>query len=380
MSGLIVALAIGAGTPPASSLPPVLVRYSFREIAMGCEATIEVATATESEAIRAASIGFKKIREIDEVLSDYLASSEVRRLSAEPDRACPISECLFIALERSLTVAAATEGAFDPACGALSRLWREARASQELPSAGALLLARDATGFRHLTLDRRASVLTFDRSGMSLDFGGIAKGLAAQAARDAIVTMGQAGQAGHGVVLVSLAGDVACGEAPPWGAGWRIAIETCVPGDSTEFVLATNLCLSTSGDAEQHLDVGGSRRSHIFDPRTGEAVTESRAVTVMAINGWFADALATALSVDPPLMDRCAAQLSRVGGPFEARIVRGGITGAMPVVATTAGFARTTPSGLVSLSGSRLAAPESPPAIGAMVPSPKSAASAAMDR
>lgn len=380
MSGLIVALAIGAATPPAATVPGALVRHSFREIAMGCEATIEVATATESEAIRAASVGFKRIREIDEVLSDYLASSEVRRLSAEPDRASAISEGLFVALERSLPVAATTEGAFDPTCGALSRLWRKARASQELPSPGALVLARDATGFRHVSLDRATSTLTFDRPGMSLDFGGIGKGLAAQAARDAIVAMGGRGQAGHGVVLVSLAGDVACGEAPPWGAGWRIAIETCVPGDSTEFVLATNLCLSTSGDAEQHLDVGATRRSHIFDPRTGEAITESRAVTVMAINGWFADALATALCVDPTLMDRRAAQLSRVGGPFEARIVRSGLTGAMPVVATTAGFARTTPSGLVSLSDSRSAAPESPPATGARVPSPRSAASVAADR
>jgi thiamine biosynthesis lipoprotein len=58
--------------------------------------------------------------------------------------------------------------------------------------------------------------------------------------------------------------------------------------------------LSTSGDAEQWLEADGVRYSHIFDPRTGQALVGRRSVTVVAKQGMLADALATALSVLGP--------------------------------------------------------------------------------
>jgi thiamine biosynthesis lipoprotein len=62
----------------------------------------------------------------------------------------------------------------------------------------------------------------------------------------------------------------------------------------------TDAAASTSGDEEQHLEVDGVRYSHIYDPRTGEALTGRRTVTVVARQGMDADALATAASVLGP--------------------------------------------------------------------------------
>src|SRR5205814_9022406 len=55
--------------------------------------------------------------------------------------------------------------------------------------------------------------------------------------------------------------------------------------------------VSTSGDAEQFVEINGVRYSHIVDPRTGQALTGRRSVTVVARHGAMADALATAASV-----------------------------------------------------------------------------------
>ena len=60
-----------------------------------------------------------------------------------------------------------------------------------------------------------------------------------------------------------------------------------------------DLCgsISTSGDDEQFINVGGVRYSHIIDPKTGLGLTSRLAVTVIAKRGLDADPLATTLSI-----------------------------------------------------------------------------------
>ena len=57
---------------------------------------------------------------------------------------------------------------------------------------------------------------------------------------------------------------------------------------------------SASGDAEQWVEIGGVRYSHIIDPRTGIALTGHRSVSVIAGDATSSDMLATALSVLNP--------------------------------------------------------------------------------
>ena len=55
--------------------------------------------------------------------------------------------------------------------------------------------------------------------------------------------------------------------------------------------------VSSSGDTEQYVEIGGKRYSHIVDPRTGLGLTDRIAVTVIAPNGVTSDGLSTAISV-----------------------------------------------------------------------------------
>jgi thiamine biosynthesis lipoprotein len=58
--------------------------------------------------------------------------------------------------------------------------------------------------------------------------------------------------------------------------------------------------VSTSGDAHQHVEIGGIRYSHIVDPKTGLGLIGRSSVTVVAPDCTTSDALATAASVLGP--------------------------------------------------------------------------------
>jgi thiamine biosynthesis lipoprotein len=58
--------------------------------------------------------------------------------------------------------------------------------------------------------------------------------------------------------------------------------------------------VSTSGDAEQYVELNGTRYSHIVDPRTGMGVVGRSSVTVVAPKATASDSLATAVSVLGP--------------------------------------------------------------------------------
>jgi FAD:protein FMN transferase len=119
---------------------------------------------------------------------------------------------------------------------------------------------------------------------MQLDAGGIGKGYAAD---QALVAMKRAGVTR---ALVAVSGDIAAGGAPPGKPGWKVKI----PGETIELQHAA---VSTSGDEFQFLEVDGVRYSHLFDPRTGLALKDSRTVTVMAQTGTEADALTKVVAV-----------------------------------------------------------------------------------
>ena len=60
-----------------------------------------------------------------------------------------------------------------------------------------------------------------------------------------------------------------------------------------------NAAVSTSGDLEQFVVIGGVRYSHIVDPKTGLGITGRRSVTVIARRGVTADSLTKAVMLMP---------------------------------------------------------------------------------
>ncbi|MEK6325642.1 MAG: FAD:protein FMN transferase [Acidobacteriota bacterium] len=275
---------------------PALARFEFSELHMGTQFKI-ILYCESSQAATLASNAFERIAQIDAITSDYLETSELMSICRTADgRKIRVSEDLFRVLEKSQEMAERSDGAFDVTIGPVVRLWRRARRVGELPDRLRLAQAMDLIGYRKLHLDRASRSVTLDRTGMLLDLGGIAKGYAVDEA------MAVLKQKGATRALIAAGGDILVSGPPPGSQGWVIGI---APLERSNGPRARYLCLrdravSTSGDAHQHVEIGGVRYSHIVDPKTGLGLTGRSSVTVVAPNCAASDALATAASVLGP--------------------------------------------------------------------------------
>jgi thiamine biosynthesis lipoprotein len=265
-------------------------RYQYSQMAMGVQVRITVYASSQSVAERACAAAFERIAEIEQVMSDYRADSELMQLCAkaggEPVR---VSEDLFTVLKRAQELSRRTGGAFDVTVGPYVQLWRRARRGGAFPTEQELREARQRVGYEKLVLDEANRTVRLLVPGMRLDLGGIAKGYALDCALKVLQE--------HGIrhALLEAGGDIVAGLAPPATAGWRIEVANAAP--ERRWVYLALGAISTSGDTEQYVEHEGKRYSHIVDPRTGLGVTTRVAATVIARDGITSDSLATALCV-----------------------------------------------------------------------------------
>ena len=296
---LSVTVALITFSPAQSCLAvePPLVRYEFREPHMGTEFKIILYTPDEPSANAASRAAFQRIAQLDAMLSDYRADSELMQLCAKAGGPpVPVSEELFSVLARAQDLAKRCDGSFDVTVGPLVRLWRRARRQHQLPDAERLARARELVGYQLVRLDDKHRTVQLLKPGMQLDLGGIAKGYAADEATGVLKRRGVTRS------LVAASGDIVVTSPPPGEPGWTIGVAPLDGADKppSDYLLLRDAAVSTSGDAEQFVELDGKRYSHIVDPKTGLALTDRVQVTVVAPNGVTADSLATAASVLGP--------------------------------------------------------------------------------
>ncbi len=312
-------------------------RYEFVEPHMGTLFRIVLYAPDPASAKVAARTAFDRISALNRIMSDYDPASELMRLCRAPTgTAVPVSAELFDILQRSQLLAEKTHGTFDVTLGPVIRLWRESRRTHALPTAEVLTAAQHASGFAHLHLDSTARTVTLLRPGMLLDLGGIAKGYAADEALSIL------SQCGFPCAMVAASGDLAFGDAPPGKPGWNVEIMPFgeAAGAPLTLVLA-NSAVSTSGDTEQFVEIGGVRYSHIVDPATGLGLTKSIAVTVVARHATLTDGLDNTCSV----LDSAAAQRLAETWPESVRVIIHQRNADGSLARTTFGRA---PAGLIS--------------------------------
>lgn len=272
-------------------------RYEFTEIHMGVDFKLVFYADDADAANRAAAATFARIEELNGILSDYLPDSELSRLShsAPHEHPVPVSSDLWTVLRHGQDLAERTQGAFDVTVGPYTSLWRRAKRRKEMPDADRLAVARAAVGFQFLRLGKKSRTAQLLRPRMRLDLGGIAKGYAADEALRVLCR--------HGIrrAVVDGSGDISIGDPPPGESGWRIGIAPLEPGaEPSRHLLLARQAIATSGDAWQHVEIGGVRYSHIIDPKTGLGLTTPSSVTVVARDCITADSLASAVSVLGP--------------------------------------------------------------------------------
>jgi thiamine biosynthesis lipoprotein len=271
--------------------------FTFTEPHMGTLFKIVLYAADEPSADRAAKAAFQRIAALDAIMSDYRPTSELMRLcqkaGGDPVR---VSEPLFFVLARAQEVSGLSDGAFDVTVGPVVRLWWRARKTQQLPDPQKLSQARSLVGYQNIRLDEKARTVQLLKPGMQLDLGGIAKGYAADEALHVLE------QQGIRCALVAAGGDIAVSAPPPDAEGWTIGIAPLEDPNRkpSRYLLLHEAAVSTSGDAEQYVEINGKRYSHIVDPRTGIGLVGRQSVTVVARHGIMADSLTKVVSVLGP--------------------------------------------------------------------------------
>jgi len=296
-----MAAALSARPAPAQA-----VRRQYAELHMGVAARIVLYAPDDATARRAARAAYARMALLEDIMSDYRPESEVRRLAVRAGADVPVSVDLFVVLARAVDLWRRSDGAFDPTVGPFVELWRAARRTGRLPPRAELDSAARRVGSDKVHLDSVARTVRLDAPGMRIDLGGIAKGYILDRALDALRAQGVTR------ALLEAGGDIVLGDAPPGRRGWRIALPE---GDT----ILANHAVSTSGDTEQFVIIGGVRYSHVIDPRTGMGLTSRREATVVAPDGVTADGLATALTV---LDDERGARLLRSFPQAAARLRR----------------------------------------------------------
>lgn len=237
------------------------------------------------EALRAT---FKRMGELDRMLSRHQPDSEVSRLNMQGYLEKPSAELLEV-VEMAEDVSTRTEGAFDITVLPLLALYEK----DQLPTVDAVQQTLGLVGYN--AIQRRGHGLSFNRSGMGITVDGIGKGY--------VVDQGVAAlrNKGFDTVFVEAGGDLMVSGMKPAGRPWRIGIRNPRPEQSEDFLAIelTNQAVATSGDYMQAFSKDLSNH-HIIDPRTGISPPELSSATVVAPTVALADGLATAAMVLGP--------------------------------------------------------------------------------
>jgi thiamine biosynthesis lipoprotein len=290
-------LLLCAGIADEPLVDPVLVRHEYTEPHMGTRFQITFYAPGEAAAKRAAKAAFARIAQLDGIMSDYRPTSELMQLCQKAGGPpITVSEDLFIVLAKAQDISRSSDGAFDVTVGPVVRLWRAARKTKQMPDEQELKQALALVGYQNIRLDEKDRTVQLLKAGMQLDLGGIAKGYSADEALAALRKRGITR------ALVAAGGDIAVSGPPPGKEGWSIGIAPLEDPNKkpSRYLILRNGAVSTSGDAEQYVEIGGKRYSHIVDPRTGLGLVGRMSVTVVARRGILSDSLTKVVAVLGP--------------------------------------------------------------------------------
>ncbi|GJM22791.1 MAG: hypothetical protein DHS20C15_27060 [Planctomycetota bacterium] len=271
---------------------------------MGMEARLVLYAENEPWALSASREAFERLHELDAVFSNYREDSELSRLMATPvGERVQVSCELMQVLKSARFFHEASAGAFDVTAAPLFEVWREARAVGHPPEAADISAALSLSAADAFEVEAESGGLDFGRGHKPncwvwftkpvarVDLGGIAKGYACAK------VVYELRRKGIESALLQIGGDVAVSAPPPGRGAWLIEVG-CGEGPLPPARLAiADTSVSTSGDSEQHFVHEGVRYSHIVDPRSGQAMTDSFCVTVTSKRGEMADGLASSIRV-----------------------------------------------------------------------------------
>jgi thiamine biosynthesis lipoprotein len=240
-----------------------------------------VVEADRDYARQAADAAFDEVRLLEQLLSRFIQSSDVSRISRlAPGKRTVVAPQTFDCLRVALRAQWATYGAFDIS-----------------------YVSGDAPNGKRLELDPSTSSVTVGDSGARIDLGGIGKGYAL----DRMAAVLREWDIAAALLWASSSTVLALGR-PDADRPWTVRFGTRT--DRRQHGLQSS-ALSASGTAV--------KGAHIVDPRTGDYAGPQRAAWAAAPSAAMADALSTAFMVmTSAQLCRCCERSTGVAGYIAA--------------------------------------------------------------
>jgi FAD:protein FMN transferase len=265
------------------------------QLIMGTLVSVTSVAADEAAAQRAASSALTEIRRLEQLLSTWIATSELSHLNAAAGREpVHISRDTMEVLKQSLEIARLTEGGFNIAVGPAVQAWSVTE-PLDIPSQAQLDTLRPLVDLSALQLDEAMGMAFLTRAGMQVDVGGIGKGFAADRAVEAMRA------AGATAGVVALSGDIRTFGRLRDGQAFLFGIQH--PRKENALLGTIELqdeAISTAGDYERFFERDGVRYHHILDPTTLQPARNCQSITIIAKEGVMADGLDTGIFVMGP--------------------------------------------------------------------------------
>jgi len=264
----------------------------FRQVrfAMGTHCEIRVWCSSARQARGYFDAGFRELERLEQVFSAYREDSELSRVNRfAGKRAVQASDDFFRLTSKALHYSRESNGLVDITVAPLLGVWDQGNSEASPPRETGLAAAREFIGHENVILDRAEKSIRLRTPGVALDFGGLAKGYAAQQIAKHLEELEVAS------ALVNLGGSslfASSARRDPLQQIDRWPIAVSHPDGNGQppfaFYLRAGCAISTSGALKRAFD-GEGRLSHIINPITGELIEGTCSATVVAEDAVFCE-------------------------------------------------------------------------------------------
>jgi thiamine biosynthesis lipoprotein len=257
---------------------------------MGTAVTVELWSTDNTAAHKLTDAVFAEFQRLDLMMNPWNPDSELARINRDAaQRPVTTTPEIVEVVQRALHYSQLSSGAFDISFASIGQHYdyREGK----LPVAQQIELERENIDYRAIALSAKSGEIRFNKAGLQIDLGGIAKGYAVDRGikilADAGITSAVVSAGGDSRILGN-SGD------RPRTVGIRHPRKE---GEYVALIPLEDTAISTSGDYERFFIVDGVRHHHILDPKTGESARDVQSVSILSPMAIDSDALSTATFV-----------------------------------------------------------------------------------
>ena len=237
-----------------------------------------------------------------EKLSWREENSETAQINASGSQGEPyvMDEDFSMWVNTSLELSEASEGAFDPTIGNLTRLWNIEGENPTVPAQDEIDRIMKEIGYSNIKINEETHSISME-DGCTLDLGAVGKGIGCDVIKEYLQE-----EPGVKGAVISVGGSILVYGDKGNGEDWTVAIrdpEKELDSYMGVLHLSETACVSTSGDYEKYFMQDGKKYHHILDPTTGyPAESDLTSVTVVCrqgekTDGLLSDGLSTACFV-----------------------------------------------------------------------------------